>query len=228
MELWELIITQTDCPNIETTETFENTCILLMNTESFGKYQDIFAIIYSTEKQELNSALKFLSSHRRISNFNLISKKSGIAMVFYRMQQTSMFRKTSKLGFRIHPILVGKGREKWFYINSGLKPLTEKDVNDKFTTIISMNSIAQEEFFRQYPASFNRLNMAHMMAMLSGDEVKLISTINELGFFDWPRGASLTQLSNKMKMSKSTLSYHVRGVEKKIANMLTEEAGVCR
>ena len=228
MELWELNITQNDCPNVETTESHKNTCILIMNTEVVGNYQDIFSIIYSTETDELNSALQFLSAHRRISNFNLISKRKNIAMAFYRMVQTSMFRKTAKLGFRIHPILVGMGKEKWFYINSGEEPLTEEDVNDEFTTIISMDSIAQEEFFLQYPATFNRLNTAHMMTMLSGDEVRLINTINELGFFDWPRGASLTQLSRKMKMSKSTLSYHVRGVEKKIADMLTQDIKICQ
>ncbi len=227
MALWELEITQTDCPNVDATKNLENTCILIMNTEASGKHQNMFSIVYSSEIDELNAVLQTLSSHKRVSDFNLISKKGNIAMVFYRMVKTSMFCKTAKLGFRIHPILVHMGKEKWFYINSSPKPLGEYDVNDEFTTILAMNSIAQEEFFHQYPTVFSRLNVAHMMNMLSGEEVKLLNTINEMGFFDWPRGASLTQVSRKMKMSKSTLSYHVRSAEKKLAGILSSDSGFC-
>ncbi len=228
MALWELEITQTDCSNVDATRNLENTYILIMNTETSDKHQNMFSIVFSSEIDELNAALQALSAHKRVSNFNLISKKGNIAMVFYSMTQTSMFRKTARLGFRIHPILVHMGKERWFYINSGTRPLGEEDVSDEFTKIISMRSIGQEEFFQQYPAVFSRLNVAHMMTMLTGEEVKLLKTINELGFFDWPRGSSLTQLSRKMKISKSTLSYHVRSTEKKLAGILSLDPKFCK
>ncbi|MCE4599421.1 MAG: helix-turn-helix domain-containing protein [Desulfurococcales archaeon] len=50
----------------------------------------------------------------------------------------------------------------------------------------------------------------------------LVDMISE-GYLEWPRKSSLEKIASKYGLSKSTVSYHIRSIEKKILGMLIEK-----
>lgn len=226
MVLTEIAVRQSDCPHVETSRRFSNTYILIMNTQLSGGRQKMFSIFYSSDTEELDGALSFFSSHRRVGEFTLLSRKNGIATAFYETKATSMFLKLGTAGFRIHPVVVHKGIEKWFFISNSPEGPTAEQVNDRFTKVVSLKNITQEEFILEYPSVFYELHALKLLGNLSEKDIELFKAASDVGFFDWPRHTSLTKLSRKLSMSKSTLSYHVRMIEKKMAGILAEQIGV--
>ncbi len=226
MVLTEIAVTQSDCPHIDTSKRFENTYILIMNTQLVGEKQKMFSIFYSIDRVELDMALTYFSKHRRVGHFNLLSKKNGIATAFYETVATSMFLKLGLNGFRIHPVVVHKGVEKWFFISNSPEGPTAGQINDRFTTVVSLKNITQQQFFLEYPSVFYELHALKIISHLSDMDIMLFKAATEGGFFNWPRKTSLTHLSKELKLPKSTLSYHFRMIEKKMANMLAEQLSV--
>lgn len=223
MVLTEIAVTQSDCPHIDATRKFENTYILIMNTQLLEERQRMFSIFYSVDRMELDRALTYFSKHRRVDNFSLLSKKNGIATAFYDTVPTSMFRKMGMTGFRIHPVVVHRGIEKWFFISSGPDGPSAGQINDRYTKVVSLKNMTQEQFFQEYPSVFYELHALKIISNLSEMDLMLFRTASEGGFFNWPRKMSLTALSRELKLPKSTLSYHFRMIEKKMAGMLAEQ-----
>ena len=223
MVLTEIAVTQSDCPHIDVSRKFENTYILIMNTQLIEGRQKMFSIFYSVDRVELDRALTYFSRHRRVNNFSLLSKKNGIATAFYETIATSMFLKLGLNGFRIHPVVVHRGVERWFFISNSTEGPTAIQINDKYTTVVSLKNITQQEFFQEYPSVFYELHSLKIISNLSNMDLMLFRAASEGGFFNWPRKMSLSNLSKELKLPKSTLSYHFRMIEKKMASMLAEQ-----
>lgn len=223
MVLSEIAVTQSDCPHVETSSRFLNLHILIMNTQFVDRRQRMFSIFHSIDKDELDRALTYFSRHRRVENFSLLSKKNGIATAFYETRPTSMFLRLGTAGFRIHPVVVHGGVERWFFISNGPDGPTSEEINDKFTHVVSLKNITQERFFQEYPSVFFELNALKVISHLSDMDLMLFKSATECGFFNWPRSTSLTALSEELSLPKSTLSYHFRMIEKKMASMLSEQ-----
>lgn len=225
MVVTEIAVMQSDCPHIDATRKFGNTYILIMNTQLVEGRQKMFSIFYSKEMDELDAALTYFSKHRRVAGFTLLSKKNGIATAFYETIATSMYRRLGQSGFRIHPVVVHNGIEKWFFISSTPEGPSAEQINDRFTKVVSLKNITQEQFFQEYPAVFYELNAMKVLSTLSSKDLMLFRAASESGFFNWPRKKSLTKMSAELKLPKSTLSYHFRMIEKKMASMLAEQLG---
>lgn len=223
MVLSEIAVTQSDCPHVETSSRFLNIYILIMNTQFENGRQKMFSIFHSVDKDELDRALTYFSRHRRVEDFSLLSKKNGIATAFYQTRPTSMYLKLGPAGFRIHPVVVHGGVERWFFISNGVDGPTSDEINDRFTHVVSLKNITQERFFQEYPSVFFELNALKVISHLSDMDLMLFKSASEGGFFNWPRSTSLTALSEELSLPKSTLSYHFRMIEKKMANMLSEQ-----
>lgn len=223
MVLTEISVTQSDCPHVETSGRFDNTYILIMNTQLSEGRQKMFSIFYSPDKMELDSALSYFSKHKRVGGFSLLSKKNGIATAVYETKATSMFLKLGPAGFRIHPVVVHRGIERWFFISNSPEGPTAEQINDEFTRVVSLKNITQEQFFSEYPSVFYELHALKILGNLSERDITLFKAAAKGGFFNWPRRMSLTGLSKQLGMSKSTLSYHLRMIEKKMANVLAEQ-----
>ncbi|MEM3852163.1 MAG: helix-turn-helix domain-containing protein [Methanomassiliicoccales archaeon] len=222
MPIWEIEITQNDCPNVDTTKQFSNTTIMIMNTNLSGEYMGMLAIVFSESEDELSRALRYLSSHQRVFEFSIISKKGSLAIIHYTMLRTSMFVKSSRNGFRLHPIFIRNGRERWFYLYNSDRNIQPEDFNDDATTVLALKPLTQEDFFVEYPIAFMRINAGRLASSLRDDELKLLHEAYESGYYEWPRKTNLTVLSRKLRMSKSKLSYHFRMIEKKIFTLLLE------
>ena len=222
MSLWEVDVTQTDCPHIHTTQRYPSIRIIIMGTEASGRYERLFSVFSSPTARELHGALNLFQKDNRVSNFKLLSSESGVAMALYLIRKTSMFKKTSEIGLRIHPLIAKGGREKWFLISGQSGKDIRSVVGDEFTTILFMKRKRPNEIFKSFYASVRNLMPALSISdKFSQREIELLRAAREGGFFSWPRRTNLTGLSEKLGMPKSTLSYHFRAMEKKMVDALS-------
>jgi predicted DNA binding protein len=222
MSLWEVDVTQSDCPHIFSTRRYPSLRIIVMGTEVIGKYERLFSVFSSPSSRELNFALNFFQEDDRVKNFTLLSRDSGVATALYLMPKTSMFKKISELGLRIHPLVARNGREKWCFI-SGQSGLNIRSIiNDQYTKVISMKRKRSAEIFRSFYTSVRDLMPALSISdKFSKREIRILRAAQERGFFSWPRKTNLTDLSKELEMPKSTLSYHFRAIEKKMIEALS-------
>lgn len=222
MSLWEVEVTQTDCPHILTTRKYPTLRIIIMGTEVIGRYERLFSVFSSPSTRELNSALNVFQKDNRVRNFRLLSRESGVATALYLMSKTSMFRKTSEIGLRIHPLVAKDGHEKWYLISGQSGVNIRSILSDQFTRVISMKRKRSAEIFRSFYTSVRDLLPALSISdKFSKREIEILRIAQERGFFSWPRRTNLTNLSKELEMPKSTLSYHFRAMEKKMVDALS-------
>ena len=58
---------------------------------------------------------------------------------------------------------------------------------------------------------------------LNSQELEILNTAYELGYFDFPRETDLKELSRRLNMSESTVSYHLRNIERKILSNILKD-----
>jgi predicted DNA binding protein len=222
MSLWEVDVTQTDCPHILTTKKYPSLRIIVMGTELTGRYERLFSVFSASTTRELNSSLNFFQKDDRVKNFKLLSRESGVATALYLMSRTSMFQKTTEIGLRIHPLVARGGKEKWYLISGESGVNIRTMISDQFTKVISMKRKRSAEIFRSFYTSVRDLLPALSISdKFSKREIEILRVAQEKGFFSWPRKTNLTNLSKELEMPKSTLSYHFRAMEKKMVDALS-------
>jgi Predicted DNA binding protein len=167
----------------------------------------MFSFFYSPSEEKLDEALRYFSSRPQIKNLSLISKQGAMANLFYTSTATSMYNKLGNAGFRIHPVVIHNGVEKWFYISNG-SPVKPEAINDENTTVLSMQSISQKRFISDYPSIFYQLNLMNIINRLSETESTILLNAMGHGYFEWPRKISMSELSKKLQIPKSTLRCH--------------------
>ena len=221
MSLWEVEVTQTDCPHVSTTQKYPSARIIIMGTEVSGRYERLFSVFSCPNPRDLNGVLDYFQRDRRVKDFSLLSKRSGVAIALYLMSKTSMFKKTSTIGLRVHPVVVRSGREKWFIVTGRSRENIREFVEDGYTKVISVKRRGSPEIFRSfYTAVRYLMPVLSILDSLSDRDIELIRVAYKRGFFDWPRLTNLTKLSDELQLPKSTLSYRFRAVEKKMAESL--------
>ncbi len=222
MSLWEVEITQTDCPHVSTTQRYPSLRIIIMGTEVSGRYERLFSVFSSPSRRDLREALNFFQKDNRVKDFELLSSESSVAMAFYLIRKTSMFRKISEIGLRIHPVVAKGGRERWYLISGHSKEDIRTFVRDESTKILFMRRKKPTEIFRSFYTEVRYLMPALSISdKLSQREIELLHAAQERGFFSWPRRTNLTNLSQVLDIPKSTLSYHFRAMEKKMVDALS-------
>lgn len=222
MSLWESEVVQDDCPHIRATRKFPSLRIIIMGTEVEGTYERLFSVFSCKTAKELREVLNFFQSDKSVKNFELISNESGVAIAFYMILKTSMFRKTSRIGLRIHPVIAEAGRERWYLVSGHSKENIRTLLSDEFTKILYIKRKKPAEIFRSFYTAVRYLMPALSVSdKFSEREVDLLRAAQQRGFFSWPRRTNLTSLSKELHVPKSTLSYNFRTMEKKMVDALS-------
>ena len=221
MSLWEIVVTQKDCPHILTSKRFRQLYITVMGTEIIGKYQKILSVFSFSNSQQVDQALRFIQNIDTVKDFELLSRESRVATALYRIPQTSMFKSVSQGGLRIHPMVIHNGFERWHIVTSEIKSTLYSRINDEFTRIISIRKKKPTDVFKLvYNQARYLIPTFGLVNRLSKDEIELVKIALQSGFFSWPRSSNLTSLSKKLGIPKSTLSYRLRIIDKNIAEAL--------
>ncbi|HLH86069.1 MAG TPA: helix-turn-helix domain-containing protein [Thermoplasmataceae archaeon] len=219
-----LSINQHDCPHTYLTDLFPSLRIFIMNTEAEGNYQTTFSVFFSRDSDSLNEAFNELKKYGGIRNIEVIGKKDNLMSLIYSFPKTSAFRHINSVGFRMHPIFVKNGEERWFFVTSksSLK-LESDDINDSRTSIRVIKKLTTDEFVTEYSKIFTYLWKIKFFKELDSPGPKLLTEALNTGYYDWPRKVSLTQLSKAVNIPRATLTYRLRKLEKTIFNDLVAD-----
>lgn len=130
MRLYQMDVTQTDCPHVKTSSKFPSIYIIIMNTQFRANYQNMFTIFYSYDPVELEKGIDYFTTRERVQDFELISKRDNIISTYYKYTTTSLFKTIREVGFRLHPMIVHKGIERWYFISEEDREVTEDSINE--------------------------------------------------------------------------------------------------
>ncbi|MGC8558774.1 MAG: helix-turn-helix domain-containing protein [Thermoplasmata archaeon] len=219
MKLIEIILTQNDCPHIELTNEFSDITIYVFNTVSVNQYEKLFSIFYSINKETLDKALNKFRNNKKVRNFQIISKKNNLAALTYFIIKTAAYKKIETVGFRLHPLTIHNGIEKWFFLDESSNEISYKELlsefNDENTSIVSILELTTKNFLDEFLKNISIINF-NKLDILDDEDKELLSMLIKAGYFEWPRKVSLTYLSKDWKIPKSTISYRIRKLEKSI------------
>jgi len=219
MKLIEITLTQNDCPHIELTNEFSDITIYVFNTVSVNQYEKLFSIFYSINKETLDKALNKFSNNKKVRNFQIISKKNNLAALTYFIIKTAAYKKIETVGFRLHPLTIHNGIEKWFFLDESSDEISYKELlsefNDENTSIVSIQELTTKNFLDEFLKNISIINF-NKLDILDDEDKELLSMLIKAGYFEWPRKVSLTYLSKDWKIPKSTISYRIRKLEKSI------------
>lgn len=225
VNVYNITIGQDDCPNTLITGRVKDLVIFIMNTsDEPDGFQNTFSIFLSRDENGLKDALRYLKEYPEIRNINILGKKENMMSVTYSFPKTSAYKSVKKIGFRLHPIVVRNGIEKWFFVSdvTNLAGEGKMFMEDQVTKVTSIKRLTTNEFINSYSKLFNSLLKLKMDNQTGGHGSEIIAEALKAGYYDWPRQSSLSDLSKSINVPRSTLTYKIRKLEKRIFTDLDE------
>lgn len=219
VNIYSVSITQHDCPHSYVTSKIPGLTIFIMNTIDAGKkYQKTLSIFYSKQESDLKTTVNLLKEYSGLRNLEVLGMSSNTMSLIYSFPKTSAFRWVSEVGFRMHPIVVKGGEEKWFFVSDlpqSVKQI-EKDLSDNNTNILRAKKLTTNNFINEYSSLFSDVWRIRLESLAGNDVMTLLTQALDFGFYDWPRKASLSKLSKSVNVPRSTITYRLRKIEKMI------------
>lgn len=222
--LYRLSVTQHDCPHSKISSMLPELRIFIMNTQSNGESQHVFSIFHANKNGVMDNALRALNSYEGVNDLTIIGKRENSMSLLYKFPQTNLFREIKEVGFRLHPIVVKNGVEKWFLVaynsddSSNYKP-----VGNIKTKVVSATKLTTEEFVTSYSRVLLEISRIRLTSTSSYAEENIAERAYRLGYFEWPRRTSISKLSRESNIPKSTLVYKLRKAEKGILDELWKD-----
>lgn len=225
VNVYNVTIGQDDCPHTLITEKVGGLVIYIMNTsDEPNGYQNTFSIFLSKDEEGMKDALNRLKAYPNIKEINILGKKENMTSLTYSFPKTSAYKSVRRIGFRLHPVVVKNGIERWFFVSDAMNILGDgkTKLDDHLTRVTSIKRLTTNEFINSYSRLFNNLLKLNIDNQTGGTGSEIISVALKAGYYDWPRQSSLSELSKSINVPRSTLTYKIRKVEKKIFTDLEE------
>ena len=225
VNVYNILIGQDDCPHTLITSHVPGLIIYVMNTsDDANNYQKTFSIFISKNKEDLKAALDELKNYPNIRDLDLLGRKENMMSLIYSFPKTSAFRNVRKLGFRMHPVVIRNGQERWFFVSDAHDLLTRGKtlLNDHVTRLLTIKRLTTNEFINAYTKLFNSIWKMKIDSQTGGNGSEIISEALKAGYYDWPRQSNLSELSKSINVPRTTLTYKIRKLEKKVFSELEE------
>ncbi len=219
VNVYNVTIGQDDCPHTLITAKVKHLVIFVMNTsDEPNGYQNTFSIFVSRDEEDLKTALNLLKAYPDIKGINILGKKENMMSLTYSFPRTSAYKNVKKIGFRLHPIIIKDGIERWFFVSESSHILGDgrTKLDDHVTHVTSIKRLTTNEFITSYSRMFNWIWKLRIDSQTGGSGSEIISEALKAGYYDWPRQSSLSELSKSLNVPRSTLTYKIRKLEKKI------------
>jgi len=211
----ELSIKQTDCPHPILTSKIKGLSIIVLNTiRSEDGRQTNFSIFHSPSVEKTRDAIKKLKNFPKLEVQEVIGSKGQLFSAIYTFPSTSAFHRLTLKGFRLYPIIARDGVEKWFFYQENDEEKSFTWVNDSTTTLVDGRRLSVSEFYDFYVQLFLGIWMDSQQNNLSELDGLILGNAIKAGYFNWPRDLTLSDLSKRLSLPKTTLAYHLRKVEK--------------
>jgi len=223
--IYYFIIEQDDCPHTFITSQLNGLSIFIMNTMSDGKKRQITTTLFSAQKPEdLGVALNLLKSYPGIEDFLILGKSGNVMSLMYSFPKTSAFRNVNEAGFRLHPVVVKNGQEKWFFVDTHNAKITnlKKNIMDFNTRVIELRRVSTQDFLEMYSSMFSKIWVLQNKETLGNYNENILVEAVRSGYYEWPRKTSISALSGRTGIPASTILYRMRKLEKQIMENFKE------
>lgn len=223
--IYRVSIGQDDCPHTYITMKYPDIQVFIMNSQGDGKFQKSFSIIVSNKEKRIAEAIKALETYPGLTCLNVLGIQDKIASLTYKFPQTSAYSVVNTLGFRMHPVTVKNGVEKWFFVTSSseVQNVVKQKLSDDKTKLISFKRLSTDEFMADYSRILGEFWSIQVMDKSGISQNDLLKEAINSGYFSWPRKASLSELSARLNIPRTTLSYRLRRLERNIFESLNPE-----
>ncbi len=225
VNVYNVTIGQDDCPHTFITGMVKDLVIYIMNTsDEPNGYQNTFSIFLSKDEKGMRQALNHLKNYPDIREINILGKKENMMSLTYSFPRTSAYKNVKKIGFRLHPVVVRDGIERWFFVSEEANLLGDGKsmLEDQLTRVSSIKRMSTNDFISSYSKLFNGMLKLRLDNQTGGNGSEILSEALRAGYYDWPRQSSLSQLSKSINVPRSTLTYKIRKLEKRIFTDLQE------
>lgn len=224
--LYRISVTQHDCPHSKISSALPDLKIFIMNTQTDGDFQNVLTLFHSSKNGIMDKALRALNEINGLKDLSIIGKRENSMSLLYSFPQTDLFRDVQEIGFRLHPVIVKNGIERWFLLsyNSGSEN-GHKPVGNRNTKLVSAKKLTTDEFVASYARMLAEISKIRGSIPNSTEEENIAEKAYRLGYFEWPRKTSISKLSREANIPKSTLVYKLRKAEKGILDDLWQDDG---
>jgi len=222
-----LDVRQYDCPFIDTTDDHPLTFSALQ--WSFDERRELLEtriMARASEREALDQGLSALRDHKMVKETSLHYRRGDNALVRTLIQETNaMGVIRDHGGYLTGPPEMADGRELWRvgFDNEerSSRALSDLDRENEFE-VQSREQLDSEAMFSlfQHPEAVAKLLTA--CESLSDTEQSTLETAVEQGYFEQPRGGTLSTVSAEFGVSKSAASRNLRRGQQKVLSRVVE------
>lgn len=222
--LYRISVTQHDCPHSKISLALPDLKIFIMNTQTEGHFQNVLTFFHSSKTGTMDKALRALNQFKGLKGLSIIGKRENSMSLLYSFPQTALSRDIQGVGFRLHPVMVKNGVERWFLLAYNSRDENSyKPVGNQNTKLVSAKKLTTEEFVVSYSKVLSEISRIRVFVPRSVEEENIAEKAYRLGYFEWPRRISISKLSREANIPKSTFVYKLRKAEKGILDDLWQD-----
>ncbi len=223
MKLLMVELHQEDCSNIAVSEKIKDAEINLVNVNEKDCYTHIDAIFFGDMFKD--NVIETLRKERAF-NVNLRMKSKSEIWVSYDIHTTAAWKALSILGCTvIPPLRVANGIEKWFVYTPD--DISNREVRkrlevDGATHVPRIKEITLKSFLKVIYNMDFLTDFINVIENLTELQLKTIKQAYESGYYEYPRGCTLSHLAKTNGISKNAMAKRLKAAEKKIFGSIFE------
>ncbi|MDK2876299.1 MAG: hypothetical protein PWQ22_709 [Archaeoglobaceae archaeon] len=223
MEILKLWIHQTDCPFIISSDDFEVKFyhnLIEVNNKTTVKR----GYITSKDPEELQNCLEWLFGNKKLLNHQIYEKCPNYVLLRMDLTHThAMDLLLKNKGYIVGPFIAEKGREVWqvgFDEKESMENFLDGLYPDDYTilrhcSLPSMNEMCEIIGNIEEIALF-----VNTLKELTPTERNTLKKAIESGYYDQPKKANITELSDAFNISKVAVYKNLKRAENKIMKAL--------
>lgn len=212
---------QYDCPYIDT--TVENDVSFYTRQWDFDNEREELEtriVVDGDDRGAVNNGLATLRDHPNMRGYDIIRRNGDVALIRSRIDQTDAMSVIRDHGGYISgPFEITEGSEIWnigFDRESVVEgTLSALERNNDFT-VESRESIALEDYYELMRNVGPATSLLDGCRELSATERKTLRAAVADGYFETPRGVTLSTLADVFDVSKMAVSKNLRRGERKL------------
>ncbi|WP_198002073.1 helix-turn-helix domain-containing protein [Caldivirga maquilingensis] len=157
---------------------------------------------------EVKELMRRIKEFRQVKAMNVLDKHVSrnnvtVTLSTIRVLNNSVLELLLNNNVYYYRELITSGLEYWLVVASDLSNLIRELRERAWLRIIKNTNV----------------NALLSNAPLTRRETQILKVAYETGYFNWPRGISLSQLASKLSISKATLAEELRSIERKLVQM---------
>ena len=223
----DLDVRQFDCPFIDTTDEVDVSFSAMQWQLDPGREQlETRLVVEGADRGQLDNALETLRDHRNMAECVTLRKRDGVATVRTVIEQTDAMGVVKEHGGYITgPFHIEDGTETW-HVGFDDEATADRALSelDRYNDVVveGRTDLTVAELFDLIENATAARGFLESCRELTETERRTLVVAAESGYFETPRGASLSDLAGEFGVSKTAVSMNLRRAERKLIDGTVE------